>query len=64
VVSEDTGILVAVDDVSAIANAMKDLVSGQRVFAPEHVRARIAERFSSESYGRDLGTLYREVLGS
>ena len=63
-VEADTGLLVDVGDAPAMATAMKSLLTGEAVFDPAVVRARITERFGSTAFRKRLGSVYDDVMSA
>lgn len=66
VVPEETGLLVPVDDASALANAIRTLAEspGLRRHYGGNARLRVVERFSAAEIGHAIVALYRKLVGA
>lgn len=62
IVTEDDGILVAVDDHEALAQAMKDMLSEPSRFLAQALRGRCLRRFGPEALSARWCEVYRNVL--
>lgn len=61
IVQDDDGLLVPVDDVTRLAEAMKDVKLRKRDYDATRIRASCARRFSANSVTARLITEYREI---
>jgi glycosyltransferase involved in cell wall biosynthesis len=62
VVTEESGILVAVDDPTALAEAMDNLISRRIHFDSDSLHREAVRRFSRETYRQSLRRVYLEAL--
>lgn len=56
------GELIPVDNVPALANAVRRMVAGHHQYDPERIRASVDERYSSAWIGQRFLTLYQRML--
>lgn len=61
-VDDGCGVLVAPDDVDAIARAMEEVALDPGRYDGEAIRRRVVERFGFEAFGARLLAIYRRVL--
>ncbi|MCE5203445.1 MAG: glycosyltransferase [Actinomycetia bacterium] len=64
IVTEQDGVLVAPDDVSAVAQGLSRLFSAEAQWDRESIAARAHERYSQERIGEQLTAVYRSVVGA
>lgn len=61
VVTEETGLLVDVANASALAEAMRQFVTGRVTFDPDLIRKSVVERFGEETFLRTISEVYEEL---
>ncbi|MBK6756608.1 MAG: glycosyltransferase [Moraxellaceae bacterium] len=62
IISNEDGILVDVDDIDALADAMLDVYTNYSNYHPEGIRQRCLERFGEEAVTTQLKMVYDGVL--
>lgn len=63
IVNEKNGLLVEVDDILGLMNAMKKLVKNLDEYRPEVIRSDFEARFSRFAVVKQLRSLYDEIIG-
>lgn len=61
-ITSENGILVPVDDPSALSAAMMHVIDHAATYAPERVRATVQARSSASAVGKGFRTLYERIL--
>jgi glycosyltransferase involved in cell wall biosynthesis len=62
ILSDASGIKVAIGDHVAIANAIKDIYDGKKRFDPEAIRASVLSRFGTAAFRERLIALYKKTM--
>ena len=60
IVSDETGILVAPENVAALAEAMLEMVAVCQNYDAEKIRQAAMERFSERAVGQKLAAIYQK----
>ena len=61
-VTPDNGLLVPVEDVSALENAMQQMITSSHQYDSDKIRASVASRFSSQAVAGQLEQIYHAIL--
>lgn len=61
-VTPDNGLLVPVEDVSALEHAMQQMITSSHQFDSDKIRASVQTRFSSSAVAGQLEQIYRTIL--
>jgi glycosyltransferase involved in cell wall biosynthesis len=61
VVPAEAGILVDTEEVSPLADAMGELVTGRRTFDASAIRASVVRRFGEEAFVENVARIYEEI---
>ena len=64
IVTPESGILVSPGDYMALADALQEVLSGQRRFDPQEIRRQAVARYAYDSIARCIIEVYREIVGA
>jgi teichuronic acid biosynthesis glycosyltransferase TuaC len=64
IVTPGTGILVSPGDYMALAQAMQEVLSGQRRFDPQEIRRQAVAKYAYDSIARCIVEEYQEIVGA
>ncbi len=61
-INETNGMLVPVEDVPSLADAMENMIKNHHLFNPQIIRRQVEQRFSSKVVCRQLRDIYEQVI--
>ncbi len=62
IVTEETGLLVPVNDEAALCRAMQDIMDNYRYYEPEKIRRYVADKFSDKAYVAAFEAIFSELV--
>lgn len=62
-VTPDNGLLVPVEEVSALEHAMQHMITSSHQYDSDRIRASVQTRFSSQAVAGQLEQIYNTILG-
>ncbi len=64
IVTPESGFLIPVNDVEALAGTMQQMITENHRFNPQNIRQMAVEKYSSQRYRQAIHDLYNEIMNS